>query len=498
MERRSGSQFDRLVAGISKYSVVMLDPNGLVISCNEGAQRLNGYSAEEVLGEHCSVFFPPEDVAAGKPGRELADALEKGEIEVEGWRVRKDGSRFLANVVITAVKEPDGTATSFAKVTRDITDWRTETENLRERQQRQIIDGCTTGIVIVGEGGTILDANMEAERLFGYRREELIGVSVGKLVPAVLRQGHAAHVASFFAAPEKRAMGAGRDLLALRKDGSTFPIEIGLSVVSGTEENRVLASIVDLTDRKRTLRQKEDLVAELENKNAEMERFVYTVSHDLKSPLITIKSFVGLAIQDEEAGQKEQMLSDLGRVTRAADRMYQLLEELLKISRVGRSTNATEIISMSRIAHEARELAAGQIMNRGAIVDIAANLPAAMVDRMRMVEVFQNLIDNAVKFSNGAPEPRISIGCQCVDGEKRFFVKDNGIGIDSRYRHKIFGLFEKLDTQSPGAGVGLALVRRIIELHGGRIWVESPGIGSGTTFWFTLGMLDQSETEMIK
>ncbi len=233
----------------------------------------------------------------------------------------------------------------------------------------------------------------------------------------------------------------------------------------------------------------EGVVGELGEKNDELERFVYTVSHDLKSPLITIKGFLGLLEKDALAGEVERMKKDMERIQSAADKMARLLNELLELSRIGRMKNAPQETTVSELAAEAVELVAGRLQERGARVDVEPGMPAVSGDRPRLGEVLQNLIENGVKFMGDQATPKIEIGTDprhAGDGEIAYFVRDNGIGIDPRYHDKVFGLFERLETGTEGTGIGLAIVKRIVEVHGGRIWVESEGQGKGTAFYFTL------------
>jgi PAS domain S-box-containing protein len=245
----------------------------------------------------------------------------------------------------------------------------------------------------------------------------------------------------------------------------------------------LLGSMLEL---KRVTQERESLIEELETKNAELERFTYTVSHDLKSPLITIRGFLGFLEQDAASGNLERLHADIRRIADATDRMQHLLNDLLELSRVGRIMNDPEDVPFEEIAREAAALVEGRIMVRGVRVTIASGLPHVFGDRARLLEVMQNLVDNAVKFVGDQPEPLVEIGVRYDNAQPVFFVKDNGIGIDPRYQQKIFGLFDKLDPKSEGTGVGLALVKRIITVHGGRVWIESAGLGAGTTFCFTL------------
>lgn len=233
--------------------------------------------------------------------------------------------------------------------------------------------------------------------------------------------------------------------------------------------------------------------AELEVKNAELERFTYTVSHDLKSPLITIKGFAGALAKNVATGRHDRMESDLRRITDAADKMTALLNDLLELSRIGRIINPATAVDMTDLAKEVLEQLAGPIAGQEAETAVQPGMSTVHADRRRVGEVLQNLVENALKYMGDQSRPRIEIGERQEGDERVFFVRDNGIGIEERYHETIFGLFNKLQAQTEGTGIGLALARRIIELHGGRIWVESQGPGGGSCFCFTLPHRDANE-----
>ena len=242
------------------------------------------------------------------------------------------------------------------------------------------------------------------------------------------------------------------------------------------------------SDLQKELEERKKLIEELAKKNAELEQFTYTVSHDLKSPLVTINGFLGYLEQDMISGNMERLKRDTLRIQEAVYKMQRLLNELLELSRIGRLMNASETIPFGDLIREALEIVHGRLEERGVVVHIQPDLPAVYGDRPRLVEVIQNLVDNAAKYMGAQERPRIEISQRGEDPERGFpifRVRDNGIGIPPEHHERIFGLFNKLDARSEGTGVGLALVRRIIEVHGGRIWVESEA-GTGSTFLFTL------------
>lgn len=245
-----------------------------------------------------------------------------------------------------------------------------------------------------------------------------------------------------------------------------------------------------LKDRNELVKQQRDLLArqkkELEDKNNELERFTYTVSHDLKSPLITIQTYAGMIRENLTAGNLEHTKADLMRLERAAGQMSAMLDDLLKLSRVGRVSSPEAMIDMNRLVNDVLALLVGPLEKRRTEIVVQPSLPDVSGDSQRLMTVIQNLVENAVKYMGDQSAPRIEIGTRKDGTEQIFFVSDNGIGIDPGCREIIFGLFNKLDAKSEGTGIGLALVKRIIEIHGGRVWVESAGEGKGACFCFTL------------
>jgi signal transduction histidine kinase len=260
-----------------------------------------------------------------------------------------------------------------------------------------------------------------------------------------------------------------------------------LDVRTGDELQTLAEAFNEMAQRLEATRaERERLIGELERRNAELERFTYTVSHDLRSPLVTVRGFVDLLEKDIAAADRERTTADLDRIRHATATMEKLLLELLELSRIGRVANPPERISLDELAQQAVALLHGRLRAAHVRVDVHAGLPTVRGDRSRLLEVFQNLIENAVKFRSGQGEPVVEVASRPGPDGPVVYVRDNGIGIDPRYHDRVFGLFERLDPRVEGTGVGLALVKRIVDVHGGRVWVESEGAGKGSTFCFTL------------
>lgn len=340
------------------------------------------------------------------------------------------------------------------------------------------------GVVTIGEAPwqhslQQLDART-AEVWESYRASLLSLSGVGLLVALAVGLVASGVLSRTLARPLMEMSHAAREIAGGNLDYHVDP--------EGAEEVRDLAEALngmarDLRAHERALQAER---ADLARKNAELERFNYTVSHDLRSPLTTIRAFAGLLERSFAARDAERFRSDLARVLGAADRMRALLEDLLRLSRAGRVVDKASEVALAEVVREAVELLRGRLDQRGARVEVAEGLPVVRGDRQRLIDVFQNLVENAAKFTLGQPDPRIEIGAGTDARGLVVWVRDNGRGIDKEHQAKVFDLFEKLDPTHEGTGVGLALVKRIVEAHGGRVWVESAGEGQGAAFCMTL------------
>jgi PAS domain S-box-containing protein len=352
----------------------MLDIKGRIISWNEGARRIKGYSAEEVTGKYFSIFYPEEDILNGKPAWELKIARATGKYEEEGWRLRKGGSRFWANVVITAVYDSEGRLTGFSKVTRDLTERKMSEHALHESSNR-------------------------------YKRlvEELSGTN-----------------------------------------------------------------------------------AELSEANRELEQYTAIVSHDLKEPVRTVRSFLHLI--DKHMGQQKYELvkPSIEKGISAAQRMQELIDNLLHYSQISKAGLQKEKLNVGELIGEAVQNLTDAFEQSGGTINVDTQVNFLFGDRVQLVQLFQNLLANSLKFTNGST-PRINVRCWMENEFVRFVVEDNGIGISKQNLEKIFEIFRRLHfvNQYPGTGVGLAVCKKVVERHKGKIWAESEQ-GKGARFHITL------------
>ena len=606
-EQRSQLQeFGAFVSAVKDYAIFMLEPDGTVASWNQGAERIKGYAEADIVGEHFSTFYTDEDAEEGVPETNLEVAATEGRVEDEGWRVRSDGSRFWANVVITAIRDVDGTLQGFTKVTRDMTEQREYELQLREERDltQQILETVPVGICVLGSDGKFARANRQALELLDLEKGDFGAVSIDS---RTLYDAEDA-IVSTDERPWSRVVDTGRpvydfecraDWLADGDDDrwlsiNAVPLEGGLS-----EENEIVVSLEEITEQKERERQLERRKTELETElseilgrisdaffalddewrfthlneqaaelfhypedelvgrsfwevfpersddqlwdefhdamatqepvdfelyderfgawleynvypsesglsiyihditdrreyqrkleesNERLEQFAHAASHDLQEPLRMVSSYLQLI--DRRYGDE---LDDDGREFLAfavdgADRMREMIESLLAYSRVETRGDPFEPVDLDAVLDDVCDDLQRRIAERDA--DIASeSLPRVEGDRGQLRQLFQNVLDNALEYSGDEPA-RIRIATERRGDEWVVSVEDNGIGIDPDDQDRVFEVFQRLHTNDEyeGTGIGLALCERIVERHGGDIWIESEP-GAGTTVSFTL------------
>jgi PAS domain S-box-containing protein len=480
--RESEQQYRMLLDGIQGYAIFMMDPRGLIVSWNAGAERIKGYSADEILGHNFSCFFPPEDIEWGRPEAVLRMAAASGQYEEQGMRVRKGGSRFLASVTCTALRDPAGNLRGFSEISHDLSESKES-----EAKFRALLEAAPGAMVVVNKGGEIVLLNLQAEKQFGYHRGELVGQKVTNIIP----EGFAERLLAdaLRSADDARAtqIGTGIELMGRRKDGSDFPVELMLSPLESAEGLLVTAAIRDITaTRTKAEAHLLQKVEELNRSNQELAQFAYIASHDLQEPLRMVASYTQLLSKRYKGKLDSDADEFIAFAVDGATRMQRLIQDLLAYSRVG--TKGRDLVDTA--SEDALEQAltnlGGAIEEGGALVTHDP-LPTVLADAGQLIQLFQNLVGNAIKYqSPGVPRVHISAA---RNGEKKwlFSVKDNGLGIDPRYFERIFGMFQRLHKRDEfaGTGIGLAICKRIVERHGGRISVESEP-GQGSTFSFAL------------
>lgn len=487
-------------------AIVMVDDTGHIVLANKEAELLFGYSRSELLNRPVEILIP-ERFRSRHPDMRTGFFAEPSQRRMGAGRdlyaLRRDGSEFPVEIGLNPITMQEGAFTLSAIV--DIT----ERKRL-ETMFRATVESAPTAMVMIDRTGYIVLVNAETEKIFGYTRQELLGQTMEILVPQESRERHPHLRNEFFASPQARRMGAGRDLYALRKDGSRFPVEIGLNPVETESGMFVLSAIVDITERKRleaALRQANEQLEQrvqertaelagkaeelqksnnaLEQSNIELQQFAYVASHDLQSPLRSISGFVQL-LRSQYEGKLDDRADDwIRRTLQSIQQMQTLIRDLLTYSRADSAPRPFQPVPFREIFDETVTRLRMSIRESNAEI-ICGDLPTVMGDRSQLVQLLQNLIGNALKYRSAAP-PSIHVSASPGAKEWTFAVRDNGIGIASRYHERIFEIFRRLHNQSeyPGTGIGLAVCRRVVYRHYGRIWLESEP-GHGSTFYFTI------------
>ena len=610
----SERKYRTLIQGVQDYAILMLGPDGDISTWNPGAERMTGCTYEEIVGQNYSRFFSVEDIKRGRPQEILRLAAANDVYEEQGMRMRKDGSRFLVHSSYTASRDPSGTLRGFSVISRDLTEskesgakyhnlmeaapdamvvvnqdgeivllnlqaekqfgyhrdqllgqkvkniipegfaerliadgTRTAAEALAqhmgtgielmgrrkdgtkfpieimlsplesaegilvtaairdisvrkaaeerlaqmEGRYRGLLEAAPDAMVVVNPDGEIVLLNVRAEKEFGYSRDELVGQKIKNIIPEGFAERLMADALRTTEDALAQQIGSGIELTARRKNGSEFPIEIMLSPLDSAEGILVTAAIRDITTHKQDEAHLLRNVEELKRSNEELGQFAYIASHDLQEPLRMVASYTQLLSRRYKGKLDADADEFIAFAVDGASRMQRLIQDLLAYSRVG--TKGKELLGTSseKALEEALINLQGAIEESGALVTHDP-LPAVLADEMQLTQLLQNLVGNAIKYqSPGIPMVHISA---TRNGGQRwtFSVKDNGLGIDSQYFEKIFGMFQRLHKREEfaGTGIGLAICKKIVERHGGSISVESTP-GRGSTFRFGLAANEQ-------
>jgi PAS domain S-box-containing protein len=479
--RDQEEKYRLLLDGVQDYAIFTLDPHGTVASWNAGAERIKGYKADEIIGQNFSRFYLQSDIDQGKPKAELQVAAANGRSEVEHWRVRRDGSRFWANVVITAARNTSGSLLGFSEISRDISQ-RKETE----AKYRGLLEAAPDAMVVVNQDGEIVLLNVQAEKQFAYHRDELVGQKVKNIIPEGFAERLLADGLRSVEDALAQQIGTGIELTGRRKDGSDFPIEIMLSPLESPQGILVTAAIRDITERKKSEQQLVKTVGELKRSNDELAQFAYVASHDLQEPLRMVASYTQLLAKRYKGRLDSEADEFIGYAVDGSNRMQGLIQDLLAYSRAGTDGKALREVSSEKALEQALANLRATIQESGAVVT-HDSLPAITSDDTQLVQVFQNLVGNAIKYRS-AEVPHVHVSATKNGGKECIFsVRDNGLGIDTQYFGRIFVLFQRLHGREEfkGTGIGLTICKKIVERLGGRIWVESQ-LEKGATFYFAL------------
>ncbi len=461
-------------------AMIIVDPSGRIVLSNSQVESLFGYDRDELLGSPIEMLVPRwlrggEAVPHEQYGENVQGKLLEPGLELQGRR--KNGTEFPVEINLRPLRTEDGSLVSGA--IRDITD-----RKRSEERFRALLESAPDAIVIIDSDGRIVLVNAQAERLFGYSREKLLHQPIELLVPADIHGHPQDHFLDVFSDQPTGILGSYIELIGRRRDGTELPIEISFNPLTTDEGNLVFSSIRDITERKRAeklAKQAEDLA----QSNAELQQFAHVASHDLQEPLRMVTSYAQLL----ETRYKGKLDADadvfLGFMIDGARRMQALIEGLLAYSRVGFKHKPFGAVDCNVAVQEAIHNLSKAIADAQATIN-CGGLPAVKADHRQLIQLFQNLIGNAVKF-RGTEPPQIQVSASEDKNGWLFSISDNGIGIGLDHVDRIFLIFQRLHLASeyPGTGIGLAICKRIVEGHGGKIWVESTP-GRGSIFYFTL------------
>ncbi len=483
----------KAIATIKDCAILMMDPEGKILTWNRGAELIKGYGAEEIIGKNFELFYTPEEVKRGKPRRLLQEAAAKGQVEDEGERIRKGGSRFLADVVITALKDDRGQLRGFIKIARDVTEIRRAQAEIKQTSDflGAVLENIPNMIFVKdAKDLRFVNFNKAGEELLGLRREDLMGKNDYDFFPK--------EQADFFASKDREVIHGGKlldipeETIETKSQGTRLLHTRKIPIRDKDGKPLYLLGISeDITDAKRQ-RELEMYAQALEVSNRELQDFVFVASHDLQEPLRKIQSFGEFLAEEYGASLEGNGKDYLERMRSAASRMQTLINDLLTLTRVTTKAKPFEPVELSQVLKDVLSDLEVRVAEKKAKVELGP-LPKIEADATQMRQLFQNLVGNALKFQKPGAPPEVRVEAEVVEGPRpgekqcRVRVQDNGIGFDNKYAEQIFKVFERLHGRDEyeGTGIGLAVCRKVAERHGGTITARGTP-GQGSVFTVTL------------
>lgn len=503
--RESEERFRLLVEGVKDYAIFMLDVEGCVTTWNAGVERIKGYTAEEIIGKSHAICYLPEDIELNKPQVGLQIAVKKGRYEDQLWHVRKDGSRFWANIAITPIHNAADELIGFSKVVRDLTGYHQAQERLRHSEARLsgIIESAMDAIISVGEDQRIVVFNAAAQKMFRCELKDAVGKPLVQFIPERFRDAHAQHIRSFGKTGDtSRSMSSPGTVMAQRFDGTEFPIEATISQVYTGNQKLYTVILRDITERKHIEEERHQylLREQMARVAAELavrgrDEFLSVAAHELKTPVTSLRGFAQTLIRRMDRGtfDVEQARTALKTIDQQSAKLAKLVSQLLDVARIqaGRLTlepKETNILTLIRdvVAGIQTNTSKHNLMIRTDWDEISL-----VVDPIRLEQVLTNLIDNAVKYSPAGGLVDIEVSIPATE-TVRIAVTDQGIGIPPEDRQHIFNRYYRAHASRyiGGMGLGLHISHQIVDLHGGKLEAEFPEEG-GTRFIVTLPILPQ-------
>ncbi|WP_016747597.1 PAS domain-containing sensor histidine kinase [Rhizorhabdus wittichii] len=487
----TADELNLLIDGATDHAIYMLDPDGRVTIWNKGAERLMGWSEAEAVGQPIAFFYPPEAVAAGKPAADLDRARQEGRFEEEEWRIRKDGSQFLAHMSLTALYDEHRQLRGFGKVIRDVTEQRAVERQLRSSagQMRSILSTVPDAMVVIDAHGLIISFSAAAERLFGYAEAEMLGSNVSRLMPSPYRERHDSYLDRYARTGERHIIGIGRKVIGQKRDGSTFPMELSVGEAEAGGEPVFTGFIRDLSEAVRMEERIEDLRSDLIHvaRVSAMGTMASTLAHELNQPITAVVNYVETVrdmLAEPKAGDLPVIREALAESASEAMRAGQIVRRLREY--VARGDVEKTVEDLPALIDVAAKLGLIGAQERGVELrfDVDPLAGPVLVDRVQIQQVLINLMRNAIEAMADSPVRLLRIETRREgDGMVRVTVADSGHGVAPEIEAGLFSAFNS--TKAGGMGLGLSICRTIVEANGGRITYERDP-GGGSRFHFTL------------